>query len=234
MKLFVPLICYNHTCNTEYMMSILKLLNAAKNNNLNISFYPIFFESLVSRARNAAVAHFLEDKENTHILFIDSDIIFEPEDVFKLIKANKEVVAGIYPKKYIVWDRLKKYPESERVDFPIGGQIKMTEDNFLEMDYLPTGFLLISRTAINKIIKQYPELKYRNDIDGYMSAGDNFYDLFKVGIRNGIYESEDWGFCSLWKSVGGKVLIHPEINVKHLGWHEYEGNLLKYIIDLNK
>ena len=233
MKIFVPLICYNHTCNTEYMMSILKLLNAAKNSNLNISFYPIFFESLVSRARNAAVAHFLEDKENTHILFIDSDIIFEPEDVFKLIKANKEVVAGIYPKKYIVWDRLKQYPEAERVDFPIGGQIKMTEDNFLEMDYLPTGFLLISRTAINKIIKQYPELKYKNDIDGYMSAGDNFYDLFKVGIRNGIYESEDWGFCSLWKSVGGKVLIHPEINVKHLGWHEYEGNLLKYIIDLN-
>ena len=234
MKLFVPLICYNHTCNTEYMMSILKLLNAAKNSNLNVSFYPIFFESLVSRARNAAVAHFLEDKENTHILFIDSDIIFEPEDVFKLIKSNKEVVAGIYPKKYIVWDRLKQYPEAERVDFPVGGNVKMTEDNFLEMDYLPTGFLLVSRTAINKIIKQYPELKYRNDIDGYMSAGDNFYDLFKVGIRNGIYESEDWGFCSLWKSVGGKVLIHPEINVKHLGWHEYSGNLLKYIIDLGK
>ena len=234
MKLFVPLICYNHTCNTEYMMSILKLLNAAKDSKLNISFYPIFFESLVSRARNAAVAHFLEDKENTHILFIDSDIIFEPEDVFKLLQSNKEVVAGIYPKKYIVWDRLKKYPEAERVDFPVGGSVKMTEDNFLEMDYLPTGFLLISRTAIDKIIKAHPELKYKNDIDGYMSAGDNFYDLFKVGIRNGIYESEDWGFCSLWKSVGGKVLIHPEINVKHLGWHEYSGNLLNYIIGMGK
>jgi hypothetical protein len=234
MKIFVPLICYNHTCNTEYMMSILKLLNAAKDSKLSISFYPIFFESLVSRARNAAVAHFLEDKENTHLLFIDSDIIFEPEDVFKLLQSNKEVVAGIYPKKYIVWDRLKKYPEAERVDFPIGGSAKMTEDNFLEMDYLPTGFLLISRTAINKIIKAYPELKYKNDIDGYMSAGDNFYDLFKVGIRNGIYESEDWGFCSLWKSVGGKVLIHPEINVKHLGWHEYSGNLLNYIIGMGK
>jgi hypothetical protein len=216
------------------MMSILKLLNAAKDSKLSISFYPIFFESLVSRARNAAVAHFLEDKENTHLLFIDSDIIFEPEDVFKLLQSNKEVVAGIYPKKYIVWDRLKKYPEAERVDFPIGGSAKMTEDNFLEMDYLPTGFLLISRTAINKIIKAYPELKYKNDIDGYMSAGDNFYDLFKVGIRNGIYESEDWGFCSLWKSVGGKVLIHPEINVKHLGWHEYSGNLLNYIIGMGK
>ena len=234
MKVFIPLICYNHTCNTEWMMSILKLLNSAKETGLNMSFYPIFFESLVSRARNAAVAHFLEDKENTHLLFIDSDIIFEPEDVLKLLKSGKEVIAGIYPKKYITWERLKNKPEAERVDFPVGGNIKMTEDNFLEMDYLPTGFLLISRTAIEKIIKQHPELKYRNDIDGYMSAGDNFYDLFKVGIRNGIYESEDWGFCSLWKEAGGKVLIHPEVNVKHVGWHEYEGNLLKYIIDLNK
>ena len=234
MKLFIPLICYNHTCNTEYMMSIFKLLNTVKDKKINCSFYPIFFESLVSRARNAAVAHFLEDKENTHLLFIDSDIIFEPEDVLKLLKSGKEVIAGIYPKKYITWERLKNNPESERVDFPVGGNVKMTEDNFLEMDYLPTGFLLISRTAIEKIIKQHPELKYRNDIDGYMSAGDNFYDLFKVGIRNGIYESEDWGFCSLWKEAGGKVLIHPEVNVKHVGWHEYEGNLLKYIIDLNK
>ena len=231
MKLFVPLICYNHTCNTEYMMSILKLLNTAKDTGLNMSFYPIFFESLVSRARNAAVAHFLEDPENTHLLFIDSDIIFEPDDVFKLLRADKEVVAGIYPKKYIVWDRLKNNPEAERVDFPMGGTLTMTEDNLIELDYLPTGFLLISRIAIEKIIAAHPELKYKNDIDGYMSAGDNFYDLFKVGIRNGIYESEDWGFCSLWKGVGGKVLIHPDINVKHLGWHEYSGNLMKFIIE---
>jgi hypothetical protein len=231
MKVFIPLICYNHTCNTEWMMSILKLLNSAKETGLNMSFYPIFFESLVSRARNAAVAHFLEDEENTHLLFIDSDIIFEPEDVYRLIQADKEVIAGIYPKKYIVWDRLKQNPEAERVDFPMGGTLTMTEDNLIELEYLPTGFLLISRTAIEKIITAHPELKYRNDIDGYMSAGDNFYDLFKVGIRNGIYESEDWGFCSLWKGVGGKVLIHPEINVKHLGWHEYSGNLMKFIIE---
>jgi hypothetical protein len=233
-KIFIPLICYNHTCSTEWMMSILKLLNACKDTGLACSFYPIFFESLVSRARNASVAHFLQDKDNTHLLFIDSDIIFEPEDVFNLLKANKEVIAGIYPKKYITWERLKNDPEAERVDFPIGGQIKMTDDNYLELDYLPTGFLLINRTAIEKIITKHPELKYTNDIDGY-GYGDHFYNLFKVGVNDkGIYESEDWGFCSLWKEVGGQVLIHPEINVKHLGWHEYSGNLMKYIIDLNK
>lgn len=194
-----------------------------------MSFYPIFFESLVSRARNAAVAHFLEDEENTHLLFIDSDIIFEPEDVYRLIQADKDVIAGMYPKKYIVWDRLKKDPNAERVDFPIGGEIKVTEDDYIESNYLPTGFLMIKREAILKLIADHPELKYRNDIDGYGFDNDNFYNLFNAGIRNGIYESEDWGFCSLWKESGGQVLIHPDINLKHVGWHEYSGNLVNYI-----
>ena len=229
MKVFIPLICYNHTCNTEWMMSILKLLNSAKETGLNMSFYPIFFESLVSRARNAAVAHFLEDEENTHLLFIDSDIIFEPEDVYRLIQADKDVIAGMYPKKYIVWDRLKKDPNAERVDFPIGGEIKVTDDDYVESNYLPTGFLMIKREAILKLIAEHPELKYRNDIDGYGFDNDNFYNLFNAGIRNGIYESEDWGFCSLWKELGGQVLIHPDINLKHVGWHEYSGNLVNYI-----
>ena len=229
MKVFIPLICYNHTCNTEWMMSILKLLNSAKETGLNMSFYPIFFESLVSRARNAAVAHFLEDEENTHLLFIDSDIIFEPEDVYQLIKADKDVIAGMYPKKYIVWERLKKDPNAERVDFPIGGKIKITDDEFIESNYLPTGFLMIKCEAILKLIAEHPELKYKNDIDGYGFDNDNFYNLFNAGIRNGIYESEDWGFCSLWKESGGQVLIHPDINLKHVGWHEYSGNLVNYI-----
>lgn len=229
MKVFIPLICYNHTCNTEWMMSILKLVNSASQTGLGMSFYPIFFESLVSRARNAAVAHFLEDEENTHLLFIDSDIIFEPEDVYRLIQADKDVIAGMYPKKYIVWDRLKKDPNAERVDFPIGGEIKVTEDDYIESNYLPTGFLMIKREAILKLIADHPELKYRNDIDGYGFDNDNFYNLFNAGIRNGIYESEDWGFCSLWKESGGQVLIHPDINLKHVGWHEYSGNLVNYI-----
>ena len=229
MKLFIPLICYNHTCNTGWMMSILKFILSAKEVGLDCTFYPIFFESLVSRARNAATAHFLADKEATHLLFIDSDIIFEPEDVYRLIQANKEVIAGMYPKKYIAWDRLKNDPDAEKVDFPIGGEIQVTEDNYIESNYLPTGFLMTKREAIQKLITLHPELKYKNDIDGYISAEDNFYNLFRVGINNGIYESEDWGFCSLWKETGGQVLIHPDINLKHVGWHNYEGNLINSI-----
>jgi len=210
-------------------MSTMKLLNFVKDKGLPCTFYPIFFESLVSRARNAAVAHFLQDEEATHLLFIDSDIIFEPEDVIKLIEAKKEVVGGMYPKKYIKWEHIKKHPEAERVDFPVGTS-QINPEGFIETIYAPTGFLMIAKTAIQKLIQKNPQLKYRNDIDGY-GIGDTFYNLFNVGIKNGIYESEDWGFSSLWREASGTVYIHPDINVKHVGWHEYEGNLKKYILE---
>ena len=229
MKLFIPLICYNHTANTEWMMSTMKLLNYVKNKEIATTFYPIFFESLISRARNAAVAHFLQDKESTHLLFIDSDIIYEPEDVIKLIESKKDVVGGMYPKKYIKWEHIKKNPDAERVDFPVGTSI-INKDGFIETKYAPTGFLLISKNAINKLIKAHPELKYQNDIDGY-GYGEGFYNLFNAGVRNGVYESEDWGFSSLWRNLKEKVYIHPEVNLKHVGWHEYGGNLKKYILE---
>ena len=63
--------------------------------------------------------------------------------------------------------------------------------------------MLIKRECIEKIIKEKPELHYKNDIDGYMDAGDNFYDIFqcKVNEETKKYESEDYGFCRLWKSL---------------------------------
>ncbi len=135
----------------------------------------------------------------------------------------------MYPKKYIKWDHIKEHPTAERVDFPVGTS-QLNSEGFIETIYAPTGFLMIAKTAIEKLIKNNPHLKYRNDIDGY-GVGDTFYNLFNVGIKNGIYESEDWGFSSLWREAGGTVYIHPDINVKHVGWHEYEGNLKKYILE---
>jgi hypothetical protein len=216
------------------MVSILKLVSVAKDEGLDISFYPIFADAEIARARNAAVAHFLKDQDNTHLLFLDADLIFEPKDVFKLIEADKDVISGSYPKKYIVWDRLKENINEEPVDFSAGGEIKVTKDNFLEVEYVPQGFLLIKREVILKLINHHPELHYQNYMDNY---GDNnyFYDLFKVGVNNeGFYESGNWHFCSLWKRLGGQLLIHPEVNAKHLGWYEYSGNFMNYLINLKK
>jgi len=223
-KLFIPIICYNHQANTEYMMSLIKLSHRLRDLDIEYELFPIVFDSLISRARNAATAHFL-NSDCTHLMFIDADIEFEPESVVKLLNYNKEVIAGVYPKKYFIFERFQA--RQEVVDFPIGGHVVMNADGLVESTYLPTGFLLISRTAFEKLIKQFPELKYTNDIDGYGNL-DTFYNFFKVDINEGILESEDWGFCTLWRKIGGKVLLDTTIQLAHIGLTRYVGNPWKW------
>ena len=223
-KLFIPVICYNHSANTEYMMSLISLSGLLRDRGIEFQFYPIFFESLVNRARNAAVANFLIS-DCSHLLFIDSDIEFQAESVVKLLNHNKDVISGLYPKKYYVMDRIFK--NEEVVDFPVSGNVALNAEGLIEAEFLPTGFLLIKREVFDKMILKYPELHYSNDISGYGEL-DTFYDFFRVSIRNGILESEDWGFCSLWRAIGGQVLIDPTIELIHWGWNKFNGNPWKW------
>jgi len=68
-------------------------------------------DSLVSRARNNLVAKALLDPSVTHVMFIDADIGWDPQDLVKLLLADKPIVGGVYPIKHYKWDRLKKHPQ---------------------------------------------------------------------------------------------------------------------------
>ena len=70
-------------------------------------------ESLITRARNTIVTMMLyqTDYVSTHLLFIDSDIGFSAENIQRLLQADKDVVCGIYPRKHIHLDKIKKILE---------------------------------------------------------------------------------------------------------------------------
>tara|TARA_Y100000296_G_scaffold82286_1_gene111167 strand:+ start:93 stop:668 length:576 start_codon:yes stop_codon:yes gene_type:complete len=179
-------------------------------------------------------------KDYTHLLFVDTDVSFGAHDVLKLIDQQKEVVVGVYPKKY--WSHQKMqamgssedFPEQWRylatdfsTELPRESYTKSKSGEVVEADYAATGFMLISRSCIEKIIEARPEIKYTNDIDGYTEAEDNFYDIFqcKVNPETKKYESEDYGFCKLWKSLGGEITVLPDISLGHRGFNTFYGNL---------
>ena len=66
-------------------------------------------ESLITRARNTIATMFLDDQNyvGTHLLFIDADIGFVPENIERLIRANKDIACGIYPRKCIHWNQVR-------------------------------------------------------------------------------------------------------------------------------
>jgi hypothetical protein len=233
MKLFVPLICYNRTCHTDYMWSVFRFVHYCAQQKLDATFYPIFWDSLISRARNAAAAEFLSS-DATHLLFIDADISFDPEDVLKLIQSNKDVICSPYPKKYIK-DNPNDGRPFEPVDFAVSGSMRKVSEKEYEIQSVATGFLLIKRNVFENLIDKYPEIEYVNDIDGY-GPGKVMHDFFRVHINPNtkIYESEDWGFCTLWRNMGGKVYARNDISLGHWGWKEYKGNFNNWIKTLEK
>lgn len=241
MKIFIPLICYNHTANTEWMMSIFSLILFLRNNNINATVVPITFESLISRARNAAVAQFMSDPEATHILFIDSDVVFTPEDVLKLFHVNQPVVAASYPQKWLDEAKMKKVFTMQEVPqdplalctrLPVHFIQGQAISPVMEAEYVATGFLLIQRKVFETMMQAYPERKYTNDIDGYMSAdADLFYDFFPVHIHpvTRKYESEDYGFSRLWRETGGKIWIATDVTLVHRGWYGFPANAYRQL-----
>lgn len=243
-KIFFPLIAYGGQCRGEFSLACSSLLiKSIDKKNVDIGMIGMFHESLISRARNIAAAYAIKEKYS-HLLFIDSDIYFDPEDVFRLIEANEDVIAGAYPKKYINENKLsfvskknnsflkEKKWISLSTDFTTEITDKAVQENrngskLLEVDYAATGFMLIKIDVFKKISEKFPEIKYINDIDAYMSIGDNFFDFFpaQVNKENRKFESEDYGFCRLWRSIGGKIKIMPDINLTHIGSLSFSGNL---------
>ena len=92
----------------HYTQALIEFQQECFKKRLKISFH-LIKSSLVTQGRNMCVAGFLESKA-THLLFIDSDIYFQPKSIFTMLKANKEVISVPYPLKTLMWEKAyRKY-----------------------------------------------------------------------------------------------------------------------------
>jgi FkbM family methyltransferase len=166
-------------------------------------------DSLVSRARNTLTADFLQT-DCSHMLFIDSDIVFRPDHVLKLNNREEDVVGGFYPKKQqgnLAW-----------VVNSHDHHIPTTDTGLQELRYIGTGFMRISRNAIERMIKRYgSKIRYKADPAPHRTE----YDIWPVGTYNGRYLSEDWYFCQRWLDMGGKIWGDTNVWVSHWGGAVY-------------
>lgn len=180
-------------------------------------------DSLIPRARIACAAEFLNDPDSTHLLFVDSDITFTPDDIARLVYTDHEVVGAVYPKKTL--------PLAFPMNFPSAELVYDEETGCFEGKDMPTGFLMIKRSVIERMIHAYPERRCMI-AEGGWEKNRNCYDLFPVGVmdESQMYLSEDYGFCRLWQRIGGKVWVIPDIELGHTGPYEFRGKLSDFIV----
>jgi hypothetical protein len=224
------------------MKSCLDLAGMLHAHRIEHKFSFLFNESLITRARNYLADEFLRSGY-THLLFIDSDIDFKPEDILAFLHLDKDIIGGPYPKKSIKWESIiesvKKHPNitpdelnqltGDFVFNPVPGTKEFSINQPLEVLEIGTGFMLIKRQVFDKFSEEYPHLRYKPDhigqhhFDGtrYIHA---FFDTV-IDPASERYLSEDYFFCQSWRNIGGKIYLCPWVKTSHLGAYPFAGNL---------
>lgn len=251
-KLFVATPMYGGQCNGMYARSMCDLTALCLKYGIEMRSYFLFNESLITRARNYCVDEFMRSGY-THLLFIDSDIGFNPQDVLALLalqtdESNYDVIGGAYPKKCITWEKIKMAVDKGFADENPGvledfvgdfvfnpvidgdAQSKSIRiDEPAEVLELGTGFMMVRRQTFDKYLEKYPNIMYRPDhvrtaeFDGTRKIG--MYFQAEIDPKSERYLSEDYLFCQNSRAAGLKVWLCPWMHLQHAGFYTFGGKL---------
>ncbi len=237
-NLVVATPCFGGQISIHYAASLLKLEKLLRTYG-GVSLKVLFKDgdALITRARASLISQFLDDPKATHLLFIDADIGFEPDQVLRLIQSGADMAAAVYPVKRIDWDKVRTTIETGRANpaaaalkyvFEVGDPNAVTlRGDFIKVRYAGTGFLMIRREALERMCTRYPRLQFKRDhsIDA-ATASDNRFALFESMIaEDGTYLSEDFAFCKRWTDMDGEIWADRNSKLVHVGPMAFGGDL---------
>jgi len=248
-KIFIATPMYGGQCGGQYTRAIIELQKICSEYEIQTEFFFLFNESLITRARNYCADEFMRS-DYTHLMFIDSDIGFNPHDVLALAaiadpESDKDIVCGPYPKKVISWEKIKRAvdkgfadenpqklanfvgdfvfnPADDRPEIPLNEPVEVLEGG--------TGFMMIQRKAFENYAKAYPEFSYKPDhvrsdnFDGTREIMAYFDCVICPDSKR--YLSEDYMFCQWARKADIKVWMAPWMQLNHTGSYQFGGSLV--------
>lgn len=251
-KLFVATPMYGGVAGGMFTRSMCDLTALCMRYGIEMKSYFLFNESLITRARNYCVDEFMRSGY-THLLFIDSDIGFNPQDVLALLalqtdESQYDIIGGAYPKKCITWEKIKMAVDKGMADEnpnvledfvgdfvfnPVMGEGEKSKsirlDEPAEVLEIGTGFMMIRRRTFENYLKAFPNIMYKPDhvrteaFDGSREIG--MYFQAEIDPESKRYLSEDYLFCQNSRKAGMGVYLCPWMHLYHTGFYTFGGKL---------
>lgn len=215
-SIFIALPAYDFKVSLKLAISLARFAQAAPRHGIDIQIGSICGCSVVSRARNLLAQDMIESPCD-YLLFVDSDINFEPEDIFRLMAWAED------PKKGIVAAVPRTRSEDKvyiaNLDYDENNELTMNGMGLVRAERVATAFMLIRREVIITMAEAHPEWKY------YDKRSDRVVPcLFDFELTEEGYIGEDFLFCDRARELGFEVWIDPTITLGHMGIQEYVGN----------
>lgn len=170
--------------------------------------------SVVQWARSNIAGAFLKS-DFTHLFWIDSDIVWSPDDFFRLLGFGGvlDVVGGTYP--------FKKEPIEYLVNLPgKDGQYEVNALGCVRVEAMGLGFTVCQRKVVEAVAAT--KVRVKDELNGVEYA-----DIFRVDrtVRNTPL-GEDVAFFNDIRELGFNVWLDPSINVGHIGSKIYRGDVI--------
>ena len=157
-KVFVGIPAYDGKLNIKTAFALAKLMPVALGHGVSMYLSHMSGCSIITMARNALVNEFLKT-DAEELLFIDADVIVEPDDVMRLLaqSTDRDILCGMYPRrakdKNFFLDLYRDDTDALVFDGPL-----------MRVNRVGTGFMLIKRHVIEKLIADHPEWNVENQI----------------------------------------------------------------------
>lgn len=226
---------YNGQCTAGYAASMIQLFKRSHEyKDIEIDFMYGVNEALITYARNMCANIFLKS-DATHLLFIDADIQFDADQVLKMIDTGRDFVCGIYPKKKIDWDKVRLLAlqgcaadqlqsAANEYLFEPTESMEADSDGLVEIQRCGTGMMMIGRNVFESIIDKVSDFNLVSPVQSNIKfEKEEKYKEFFYTSKNehNVFLNEDFTFCNLWRSVGGKIYGAPWVRLNHIGNHVF-------------
>jgi hypothetical protein len=242
-KIFIATPMYGQSAMSNYIISIIDLIDFCSKNEISITFRHIGTEALISRARNELVYDFLQT-DCDYLFFIDSDISFNKYDFLYTVQLAIEnyemnIITAAYTQKQVHWEEIKKAFKNNKINNYIdygryGGKFGVNLVNWEDFQiYEPqeaifssTGFMLIDRKVFNDFSKFFKDQHYLASKQGHSKEKKNIVAFFdtKIDEETKEYLSEDYMFCKYVREIGYKVWVLPWVKLDHMGTYLFTSN----------
>jgi hypothetical protein len=216
-KVFIGIPCLEGKFDARFMDALINTIKAGINKGIDFCPYFVCNDPFIQRVRND-ILHIAYQSNIENCIFIDSDMLFTPENVFKLLLSPYDAIGAAY----ITKDDITIPSQYRYVGLP--SKDVEIHNGLIESYYLGFGFIKINRVAFAPVYEK----------------ADNFYDFRDNTIKKSLFNvdfvkdgciGEDIIFLKKLKENGTKVYIDTTINIGHIGLKVYKGNVEEYLND---
>lgn len=205
----------------ETVASLLGTQEACLKRGIPLSLIIEKGSSIVEAARTKTAHSFLKSGM-THLFWIDSDMVWRPEDFIRVLglATRMDIVGCAY--------RMKCPEVKFMVGLPEKGvtEIRTNEFGCIKWTGMGLGFTCVARGVIEHLAEQAPKLKFP-DIE------EPAAHIFHHGTDgNGNFSGEDIQFFNDCRGLGYEVFIDPSVSLGHVGDAVYSGSLREQLDEM--